>query len=278
MALKSEITFLRNELQSKDKIIELLIKDKQDYRDTLHRTFNDRINMKSCDDEIHVHNKSVRNNNLSLMLKKDLNKADVYEENKNSSDKIVDVNKHDGKTSYVVAESNKNKNKNRSITIIGDSLLKDIKAFKMRNALSSNEKIYIKSFPGATTEDMKDYIKPSLKYNPDLVILHTGTNSLRSEKLPEGIADDIMKIALETKTDENDVAISGIIPRSDDMKLNAKGIQVNDFLKIKTSQYGFGFIANDNFKTNFHLNNSGLHLNFTGTNTFGNNLLNYIKI
>ena len=84
-----------------------------------------------------------------------------------------------------------------------------------------------------------------------------------------------MKIALESKTDENDVAISGIIPRSDDMKLNAKGIQVNDFL---TSQYGFGFIANDNFKTNFHLNNSGLHLNFTGTNTFGNNLLNYIKI
>ena len=47
---------------------------------------------------------------------------------KSSSDKIVDVNKHDGKTSFVVAESNKNKNKNRSITIIGDSLLKDIKA------------------------------------------------------------------------------------------------------------------------------------------------------
>ena len=110
----------------------------------------------------------------------------------------------------------------KSITIIDDSLLKDIKAFKMRNALSSNEKIYIKSFPGATTEDMRDYIKPSLKYN--------------------------------------------------------SGIQVNDFLKIKTSQYGLGFIANNNFKTNFHLNNSGLHLNFTGTNTFGNNILNYIKI
>ena len=166
---------------------------------------------------------------------------------KNSSDKIVDVNKHDGRTSFVVAESNKNKN--RSITIIGDSLLKDIKAFKMRNALSSNEKIYIKSFPGATK--MKDYIKPSLKYNPDLVILHTGTNSLRSEKLPEGIADDIMKIALEIKTDENDLAISGIIPRSDDMKLNAKGIQVNDFLKIKTSQYGFGFIATTILKQTF---------------------------
>ena len=45
----------------------------------------------------------------------------------------------------------------KSITIVGDSVVKDIKSFKLRKSLEN------KSFPGATTEDMDYYIKPSLK-------------------------------------------------------------------------------------------------------------------
>ena len=70
----------------------------------------------------------------------------MYEEEKTSSDKIVDVNEHDDdKTSIVVAGSRRNKNK--LITIIGGSLFKDIKTFKIRSTLSSSDKVYTKSFP-----------------------------------------------------------------------------------------------------------------------------------
>ena len=78
------------------------------------------------------------------------------------------------------------------------------------------------------------------------------------------------------KNDDNDVTISGIIPRHGD--LNDKGLEVNDMLKIKTSKLTLGFLDNSNIKPEHHLNNSGLHLNGKGTFTFANNLLKFIKM
>ena len=139
-----------------------------------------------------------------------------------------------------------------------------------------SDKIYVKSFPGAMVEDMNDYVKPAMKFNPDLIIVHVGTNDIRTEKKPEHIAEEIIKLALKIKTDENEVAISGLIPRNDE--LNQKTSKVNDFLKIKTSNFSLGFIENENFEPNIHLNNSGLHLNYKGTVTLASNFINYIKI
>ena len=48
----------------------------------------------------------------------------------------------------------KNENK-KSTTIIGDSLLKNIVPYKMRKSLP-NERLFKKSFPGATLDDMMD--------------------------------------------------------------------------------------------------------------------------
>ena len=46
-----------------------------------------------------------------------------------------------------------------NIMVIGDSLIKDMKAFKMKQVMSKQDKVYIKSFPRATIECMHDYIK-----------------------------------------------------------------------------------------------------------------------
>ena len=72
--------------------------------------------------------------------------------------------------------------KKRSIVILGDSLVKDVKQYKLRKGLNNKERIFIKNFSGATVEDMKNYIIPSKKYDNDLVILHVGTNDLRQPK------------------------------------------------------------------------------------------------
>ena len=272
-ALRSEIVFLRNEMSSKDTIIKLLINDRD----------NDIKNIKSANVV-----KETRDNNYNATYNKNNNSVEknnsfkknnsVYKEfecnvRNDAKNRIGENIKPNDVANLELGTSKKSKK--RSITIIGDSLLKDVKAFKMRKDLP-NEKVYVKSFPGSTTNCMKDYVKPSLKYDPDLIIMHVGTNDLRSEKTPLQIADDIIRLALEMKTDVNDVTISGIISRNDD--LNDKGLMVNDFLKIKTSELSLGFLENKNIKPGIHLNNVGLHLNGKGTFTFANNLLNFIRM
>ena len=150
-----------------------------------------------------------------------------------------------------------------------------MKAFKMRQGLSANEKVYIKSFPGAKNDCMSDYIKPSLKYNPDAIILHCGTNDLRMEKSAEVIVNEILNLANEMKTENNEIIISGIIARND--SLHEKGTEVNDLLKIKCSEKSIMYCDNSNISKRYHLNASGLHLNTNGTTALANNFLKHLN-
>ena len=111
----------------------------------------------------------------------------------------------------------------RNITIIGDSIIKDVKSFKLNKSIPSTTKVYVKSFSGATSEDMKTFVKPSLKFKPDLWILHTGTNDLRSEAKPAEIADNIIQLAVTLKSEENEVAVSSIVERG--INLTGKGLK-----------------------------------------------------
>ena len=49
-------------------------------------------------------------------------------------------------------------------------------------------------FSGATIACMESYIKPTLKQNTDKVILHIGTNDLRSATKPLEIASNIIDL------------------------------------------------------------------------------------
>ena len=54
-------------------------------------------------------------------------------------------------------------------------------------------------------------------------------------------------------------------------------MMVNDVLKLKCSEYNIGFMDNNNFKANVHLNSSGIHLNFKGNAILAKNTLSHIK-
>ena len=96
--------------------------------------------------------------------------------------------------------------------------------------MKNNETIYVKSLSGAKIADMRDHAKPSQHYNPDEIILHMGSNDLLTPKTAEVISDEIIKLAPELKTDENDIIVSDIIGRNDEH--NEKGMRVNSlFLK-----------------------------------------------
>ena len=58
--------------------------------------------------------------------------------------------------------------------VAGDSMLKNLKGYLM----SGTKSVKIRFFPGASTEDMKDFIKPLLNRDPSHSVLHVGTNNL----------------------------------------------------------------------------------------------------
>ena len=239
-SLKDEIKSLRINLKHKDELIKKLTSDLMESK------------------------KQLLNNKL---LKKNVSKI-------NSTDKNnITVRSNDGNQSTNFNDTEFNNNK-RSITVLGDSIVKDVKPFKMKRMLDKNDRLYVKCFPGANVTDMIDYSKPSLRRKPNVIIYHAGTNSLNTEEQPNKIAKDIIKQAIDMKTDHNKIFISSILFRND--KLNEKGMIVNDFLKIKCSDLDLCYIDNSNI-TNAHLNKSGIHLNMTGTITLAKNFMEAIK-
>ena len=132
----------------------------------------------------------------------------------------------------------------------------------MKKRLNSSDRVYVKSFPGATVEDMADYVRPTMKRSPDLIVLHAGTNNLRDEEPARRIAENIMKLALDMKKESNDVMVSGLIARSDNADLQQKLLEVNKLLDEECKRYDLCFINNDNICATQHLNGGGLHLNY----------------
>ena len=50
-------------------------------------------------------------------------------------------------------------------------MTKSLNGYEMAKETNTNCKIYVKSFSGATTADMEDYMKPSVRKSPDHFIL-----------------------------------------------------------------------------------------------------------
>ena len=248
--LKDEIKFLRTELDSKNTIIQIMTNDK----------FNECADKK----ENVVVTSSESNEESKIVAESNVNNVEKMRGG-NITEQILNNINDDVK-----------RGKNRSVVILGDSMLKDIEQHKVRNGLANNEKVFVKHFSGATVKDMKSYVIPTKSFENDLIILHCGTNDLRSIKKPSDIADEIINLALDLKTEKNDLMISGIVPRRD--KFNGKGMEVNKYLISQCNVNNIHYIDNKNLNTTSDLNMSGLHLNKKGTYVLGGNLVNAIML
>ena len=170
--------------------------------------------------------------------------------NTNDTEVLNDQNKYE--------MPNSKKRKNRSTVILDDSMIKDIEPYKMRQALGSSDKLFIKSFAGADIEAMEHYVRPTKKHENDLIILHFATNDLRSSIHSHEIVQGII-VAVDMKTENNEGMISGILTRRDNMDLDEKGMEVNERLKSLCSVYNFNFLNNSCISKERHLNKGGLH-------------------
>ena len=169
-----------------------------------------------------------------------------------------------------------NNNKRRTAVIIGDSLVKNIKAWELKEKCDSSGNVYVKCFNGATIKDMKCYTQPTIERKPNLIILHAGTNDL-SLKLNSGqkselqIANEIIELANSIKENGIEVVISGLLPRGDRFETNRQ--RVNFLLADLCSENNYAFLEHANIDPSKHLNSSKVHLNKVGDSVFENNLL-----
>ena len=124
---------------------------------------------------------------------------------------------------------------------------------------------------------MEDYIKPILRKQPNRIIMHVGTNDLKhlsAKRVAEGITN--LGTQINEDSPETSIAISSVLPRTDDPSLSTKAIEANKLIKAVCTRNNWAFIDHKTINSSC-LNLRGLHLNRKGTSTIAKNISNYIK-
>ena len=124
---------------------------------------------------------------------------------------------------------------------------------------------------------MADYIKPILRKNPQKLILHVGTNSLKGRETSARCAQEIMALAesIKSSVPNTEIAVSGLITRADEVTITRKVSEVNSELKRLCMQKQLKFIDHANISCN-ELNRSKIHLNKVGIKKMASNFTKYI--
>ena len=104
--------------------------------------------------------------------------------------------------------------------IIGDSIIKNINGWELKENIGKNGIVHVKKFNGATIRDMHSYSILIIEKKPNVIILHVGTNNLPSrsgdeEKSEAQIAAKIIKLVNEIKESNIEVIISSLVERGD---------------------------------------------------------------
>ena len=125
----------------------------------------------------------------------------------------------------------------KNIVVIGDSIMKNVNG----RDLSRVNSVKIRPHPGASTDDPIDHIKPAIRKNPDIVVIHTGANDLQNNCNIVKKAKKLVSAVKEVDKDNSrKIAFSSIINREDeDFEDNVN--DVNNKLKKTSaiSRYGF---------------------------------------
>ena len=150
----------------------------------------------------------------------------------------------------------RNKNPRIHIFIIGDSMVKHINA----PGISKNYQVQVKTHLGATTEDIIDYIKPTIRQKPDIVIVHSGKKDLTKDVNTMNRVRKVVAAVKEFDTvGKIKLGFPGIPARSGINK-EEDIVSTNNRLGKYCKGNFFFFINNSNIDASC-LNRSKLHLN-----------------
>ena len=128
--------------------------------------------------------------------------------------------------------------------------------------------VNVHSFLGVRISCMIDHVNPTLRdINLDHIVLHAGTNDLRTENTNNLIAKATTDLATSLENDGNAVTVSGIVPRLDNLK--NKTNEVNRCLVVMCKERNVSFLPQDEtIDPSMHLNKSKLNLKSNGIKIF----------
>ena len=273
-ALQEHITSLEKQLSDKQQIIESL----------LHTNKNHDINNKRDDRSIKkIQNGnntqvnktiSISNNNSQdkpTNIKSNLITSKTIKSNlkSNENDNIIIKKQNNSKPS-----ENKKKQKNikKSVVVIGDSIINNIEA----RGLGNKHHVKVKPFSGASSDDMKDFIKPSIRLKPDVVILHVGTNDLTRKEIDTVKNLEQIHKYIKDESPNTKLIISTLTTRNDRDDIENVVTKSNDVICSFCRRHDINIVDNNNIESQ-HLGLKKLHLNRKGTSLLALNFKNYIE-
>ena len=133
-------------------------------------------------------------------------------------------------------------------------MLKYLNDWKISKEVKSDCKICFKHFSSTIANFMEVYKKPSLRNDPNHIILHVGTNGSILDRTSQTIATSIVNLVRSMKGENCDASISNIILRTDNKKLSQKGHEVCTHPKELCKGKNIYLIHNTNSAKAHHLN------------------------
>ena len=160
----------------------------------------------------------------------------------------------------------------KRVVIIGDSMVNNIQ----ENGLNKHHDVQIKRHGGATTLDVKDFIKPIVRRKPDLIIIHAGTNDLTNEKI--NTAENLTEIIESARevSPETEIVISSVITRQDKPGMPKKVKNLNKTINEVCEKHNIKVMSNSSVGGDC-LSLKKLHLSQKGNSAFARNFLKFIS-
>ena len=144
--------------------------------------------------------------------------------------------------------------------IVGDSMIEPVN----RREVSRDDSVKIRCDWGATTDDTIDYVRPTARKKPDMIIIHTGTNGIQNNvNTLQKVRKVITTIREIDVNNEVQIAFSGVI-HPDDQDFEEEIKEINRKFENVCKGKGIKLINNNNIDGPC-LNRSKLHLNKSGT-------------
>ncbi|CAB4024569.1 gag-pol poly, partial [Paramuricea clavata] len=139
------------------------------------------------------------------------------------NNKSVEYNLPEDQSPTINAKHTKN-----VTVVVRDSMVRNLQGWRL---YTEENHVVVKTFAGAKTSDMEDYVKPVIRKEPQKLILHVGTNDLKKSP-PNRVAEGIANIATQIQEDSSgtEIVISSLLPRSDKPELSAKVNETNKLI------------------------------------------------
>ena len=167
--------------------------------------------------------------------------------------------------------------------VVGDSMMNGIDP----RGLRKDHYVNVRNHPGATSSQMKMHVEAVMEDNPEILILHCGSNDVTKKKVDKS-CNPPREVVIDTAAEMENIfrnvrsispnmpmAWSVITPRVDGDY--AKVIkEKNDKMRQVCERYKVDIIEHHNFDSSC-LGEKGLHPNKKGNSILAVNYLNYMK-